>query len=238
VLASDALRLPTGLRLGLPSSEVAWGVAPGDDVRVGAGRVGLPGGDVVAVRQWRPARGATPGGRTAAETPARGARALEGAGLSAVLRGLCADLAAEAQRSGRVEGHVAGLLGAGPGLTPSGDDALCGVLLALRAVGPLAAPGALPAVQAAVRAATPATTSLSASLLLAACDGYAVPELSRLAGAVAAGDERAASSSLSQVLAIGHTSGADLVAGLTGALDALVPTTVPHHTEPEGARRV
>src|SRR6476661_9813621 len=50
VLAEDALRLPTGLRLALPAREIDWGVEPGSHVSVGGGRVRLPRRDVVAVR--------------------------------------------------------------------------------------------------------------------------------------------------------------------------------------------
>ena len=80
-----------------------------------------------------------------------------------------------------------------------------------------------------------ATTSLSASLLLAAAAGCAVPEVAALANALSEADEAGVDEALPAVLAIGHSSGADLLAGLAGALDALIQTT--HHTEPEGARR-
>src|SRR5690349_17078503 len=56
VLTSDAVPLPTALRLAEPSGSLSWGVAAGDEVLVGAGRVALPVLDVVAVRTWRPAR--------------------------------------------------------------------------------------------------------------------------------------------------------------------------------------
>ena len=100
------------------------------------------------------------------------------------------------------------------GLTPSGDDALCGVLLALRAGG--APAEALAAVGAAVPRSLAATTSLSASLLLAAAAGCAVPEVATLANAVSRGDEAGIDEALPAVLAIGHSSGADLLAGLAG----------------------
>ena len=54
VLASDAVALPIGIRLALPSTEVRWGVEPGAHVVVGEGRVCLPRADVVAVRPLRP----------------------------------------------------------------------------------------------------------------------------------------------------------------------------------------
>lgn len=235
VLTEDALRLPTGLRLALPAALVAWGVEPGSHVSVGGGRVRLPHRDVVAVRAWRPARVTAAAQPLDASALARSIGALDTATEGAVLRELTADLTRAALATpvptGRLARLTAGLVGAGRGLTPSGDDALCGVLLALRAGG---AP-ALAAVSAAVTRSLAATTSLSASLLLAAAAGSAVPEVATVANAVSRGDVAGIDEALPAVLAIGHSSGADLLAGLVGALDALIQTT--HHTEPEGARR-
>ena len=68
VVTSDAVALPTAVRLAVASGALSrgaipgadrarpWGVAAGDVVRVGAGRITLPGIDVVAARTWRPAR--------------------------------------------------------------------------------------------------------------------------------------------------------------------------------------
>jgi hypothetical protein len=237
VLAEDALRLPTGLRLALPAREIAWGVEPGSQVSVGGGRVRLPHRDVVVVRAWRPARVTAAAQPLDASALARSIGALHTATDGSVLRELTADLTRSALATsvpaGRLARLAAGLVGAGRGLTPSGDDALCGVLLALRAGG--APSQALAAVSTAVTRSLAATTSLSASLLLAAAAGCAVPEVATLANAVSRGDEAGIDEALPAVLAIGHSSGADLLAGLAGALDALIHTT--QHTDPEGARR-
>ena len=56
LLTADALHLPIGLRLGVPSTAHAWAVEPGDEVVVGAGRVVLPTQEIVAVRLARPSR--------------------------------------------------------------------------------------------------------------------------------------------------------------------------------------
>ena len=263
VLAADALRLPTGVRLAMPSAELRWGVEHGDEVVVGDGRVHLPGAEVVAVRRWRPARVSQVEGDVESDAPGpmdaaglrAGLAALEPATGAAVLRELARDVASAALlgRSARVARLVRGLVGAGRGLTPSGDDALCGVLLGLRAVGaPMAGPVeaatastvALAEVTTAVRQGVGATTSLSASLLLAATDGYAVPEVVTAVEAVAGGDEAATARALPGVLAVGHSSGADLLAGLAGTLDALCTSNLPScdnprnpHSQPEGARR-
>ena len=56
LLASDALHLPIGLRLAVPSAALSWGVEPGDEVVVGVGRVLLPSYEIVAARLARPSR--------------------------------------------------------------------------------------------------------------------------------------------------------------------------------------
>jgi Protein of unknown function (DUF2877) len=200
LLAVDALALPTGIRLGLPSHELQWRVQPGDHATVGEGRIELRAVRVDAVRTWSPARVPTASG---------GSRAVR-LDSSSPLRDRAADVV-------RDPSSARSMVGLGTGLTPSGDDALCGVLLALRAAGS----GRLGSVRDAVAAHVGRTTSLSASLLRTATEGYAVPCVVRLASALAGGDLPGAETALPEVLAIGHSSGSDLVAGLCGALDAL-----------------
>jgi hypothetical protein len=231
VVASDALMLPTAVRLPLAARDLEWGVGPGDSVAVGQSVVRLPGWSIRLVRQWRPAQVtavpmATPerlltlaDWLTSADAVDGDLAGRAGAVLQAVLR---ADLPATDQLVRR-------LLGAGSGLTPSGDDALCAVLLVLNGL------GAAPAVEVAgacVARAWTATTSLSASLLDAAREGYAVPEVAALVRAALGGDAEAASTALTEVLAIGHSSGRDLVAGLAGCLQVLArtPRSVPPPT--------
>lgn len=217
VVARGGLRLPTALVLARSLPPSGWGARPGAVVEVGAGRVRLPRADLVAVRTWvprrvHPGRGAvilppapapapapTPAGRWRSEATALAARAVDGDDLGAL---------------------VDALVGAGPGLTPSGDDVLCGVLLGLRLGGRLDAVAGL---WDAVRPRLGATTTLSAALLAEAADGYAVPDLERLAAALAVGDSAAADRAVAAVAAVGHTSGRDLLAGFVGALEALVP---------------
>jgi hypothetical protein len=222
LLASDAITLPIGLRVAEPSSRLAWGVRAGDEIIVGDGRVALPHADVVAVRTQRPAR-VRPGTGSSA-TPGRRALA---AHVDGALAGLARDLTGAALDGRAVDAAVAGLIGAGRGLTPSGDDTLCGVLLALGTSEGLSARRALSTVRSAVLAMTSRTTSLSAALLVAAGEGYAVPDVVRLATLCAGVDPSIPVDPaefdlvLARVLAIGHSSGADLVAGLAGALDAV-----------------
>ena len=262
VLASDAVALPIGIRLALPSTEVRWGVEPGAHVVVGEGRVCLPRADVVAVRPLRPGlvRPAARGTGTASDLPEPG-----------VLGDLAHDLTAAALAGRSPEAGVRGLVGVGRGLTPSGDDALCGVLLTLAAVDAPEARHARAAVVAAVRSALSRTTSLSAALLVAAGEGYAVPDVARLvtlvAGAGSIGrndrpepvpgggsrgsvrplgpsadptDLTSLTDLVGRVLAIGHSSGRDLLSGVSGALravDTLLSVSRPHPHPREGAHR-
>lgn len=102
------------------------------------------------------------------------------------------------------------LVGRGDGLTPLGDDVLCGWLATARALGV-----ATPAVDAAVRDAAPATTLLSATLLDCALHGEVVPAF----GTWLARPRRP--EAVAALLAVGATSGAGLLAGATLALRQL-----------------
>jgi len=58
IVTSDALVLPTAVRLAEPSPR-EWGVAPGDLVMVGDDEISLPGRGIRIVRSWRPRRVST-----------------------------------------------------------------------------------------------------------------------------------------------------------------------------------
>jgi hypothetical protein len=105
------------------------------------------------------------------------------------------------------------LLGAGPGLTPSGDDVLAALLVTAHAV----ADPRLAAWQAQTRAALRhrTTTAVSRGLLTHALDGWATPELADFVTAACVGDPGPA---LPALLAVGHTSGAALAAGVLHVL--------------------
>lgn len=257
VLASDAVALPIGVRLALPSTAVRWGVEAGAHVVVGEGRVCLPRADVVAARLLRPAR-VRPG--------PRGPGAADALPDPGVLGELAHDLTAAALAGRSVDPGVRGLIGVGRGLTPSGDDALCGVLLTLGAIDRPDSRSALSSVRTAVRGVLPWTTSLSAALLVAAGTGYAVPDVARLvalvagAGSISRNDRAEPASSASsggsfrpagpsgdltdlvdlvdRVLAIGHSSGRDLLSGVSGALRAVdAHPSASRPTPHEGAHR-
>ena len=101
------------------------------------------------------------------------------------------------------------LLGLGPGLTPSGDDLLCGALVALRAIGQVDAARDL---HAAIAAAAPlATTPLSAAFLRAAAEGHSSEALHRTI--IALLEHQSVARYVKVVAGIGHTSGWDALAG-------------------------
>jgi len=133
-------------------------------------------------------------------------------GMAEPVPGLC-DVLTGDQRA--AEAVVGRLLGVGPGLTPSGDDVLAGVLLAAWSFG-LAA-GHL---RTAVLDAAPAgTTDLSAALLGCAGRGESIPEVSALVRAFskATGSARSVDDALGALGRVGHTSGAALATGVVAA---------------------
>ena len=105
---------------------------------------------------------------------------------------------------------AARLGGAGPGLTPAGDDALGGILFALGALG---YHDDLVAVARHVR-----TTAISGAFLLWAARGQALAPVHDLLAAAVAGDAAAAASAARALGGIGHSSGADFAQGLSWGL--------------------
>jgi hypothetical protein len=235
VLASDALLLPTGVRLSAAGRDLDWGVEPGDTVTIGRSGIRLPGWRIRCVREWRPSR------VRAVPNTANAARLAELAYILSrhVQAPELMDQATEVCRAARcgedaeVRRRTRELIGAGQGLTPSGDDALCAVLLVLCGLGD---PAPIALIGAAIQEQWARTTSLSASLLDAARKGYAVPEVATLVDATLRGDVVGTLEALTSTLAIGHSSGPDLVAGLAGSLHALAAHTHTYtYTRPNTA---
>jgi hypothetical protein len=235
VVTSDALALPTSVRLPMRSDALRWGVGPGDTVLVGGSSLHLGSREVRVVRRWRPSRvtpvpGTVPASRLGSlaarlDSAAASASAASAAPAGPSLTVRSADVVRAAlSGSDVVDARVHEMVGAGAGLTPSGDDALCAVLLVLRGAG---AERARAQVDTAVGAAARRTTSLSASLLHAAARGYAVPAVADLVRAVLCDDPVARGPALAAVLAIGSSSGRDLVAGIAGALHVLATPPAP-----------
>ncbi len=105
---------------------------------------------------------------------------------------------------------VHGLVGLGVGLTPSGDDFLCGFLAALRCRGQVLGMD--------LEAGLWATGDISASLLRWASLGYWPEPLVDLAVALVGEDASEAVLALEALCALGHTSGADMATGFLSGL--------------------
>jgi Protein of unknown function (DUF2877) len=108
---------------------------------------------------------------------------------------------------------LAGLVGLGPGLTPSGDDFLLGALALLDALAERKAHAAL---SDAVARLSPASTSpLSLCFLRAGASGHVGEHLHGIVSAVVSGHIEAA---IALAPRIGHSSGWDMLAGVASAL--------------------
>jgi hypothetical protein len=109
--------------------------------------------------------------------------------------------------------EVAILIGRGDGLTPYGDDVLCGWLAVHRAAGL-----ATPEVDEAILERLATTTLLSATLLDCAMHGEVIPEFAAWLAALGTADEQPRAEVLARV---GHTSGRGLLEGATRALEGM-----------------
>ncbi|WP_338748915.1 DUF2877 domain-containing protein [Janibacter alittae] len=114
---------------------------------------------------------------------------------------------------------VVALLGRGSGLTPVGDDVLCGWLATMVAA---SYPGVAPVAERVIDLADHRTTALSATLLRRSVHAEVVPQFGQLLTALAHPSTNPAES-LASVTRIGHTSGDGLVLGLALALAHLAP---------------
>ena len=110
------------------------------------------------------------------------------------------------------------LLGLGPGLTPSGDDFLGGMMIALRAAGRGAAADRLAG--AVMARARRATGRISLSHLAAAAEGEGAAALHETLAALDRADDTALDAGLAAIDRIGHSSGWDALAGAVSALGA------------------
>ncbi|MFI6939014.1 DUF2877 domain-containing protein [Streptomyces sp. NPDC050418] len=212
-MAHTGIRVPAAVVLTAAAGERPFaGITPGAVAHIGGGRVELGPLRLAAGVSWAPPRvQATP----VAEAPAALAAPTP---LTALARFTPPrELpAAVAPLAAGIDGHNVGavgmeLLGRGPGLTPSGDDFLCGLLLAANTA--LPRPRWFPALVALIALAPSRTTLVSASLLAHAAAGHCIPQVAELLRATAA-DGAVPVRELSALLAVGHSSGADLLHGL------------------------
>jgi hypothetical protein len=119
--------------------------------------------------------------------------------------------------------RIAPLLGLGPGLTPSGDDFLAGVLVARSLTERARLRDRL--WQAVEPLLTHHTSDISHAHLAAAAEGFGGAALHELLCAILAGATDTKPPAIAAVTAIGHTSGWDALAGAISALRTHNPLT-------------
>jgi hypothetical protein len=234
VVCSDAVRLPNALVLAATRRERPFrAVREGAEAWVGDGLVETEGLYVRARRWWDsvPALGpltpaAAARGLLALEDALDEAEAAAGFGLAGhpdpeTLAAACAagDLPGAVEAAERI-------VGLGPGLTPSGDDVLAGLLVSLRLFGGAVRGGERAVwlagwLGAAVTAdAGTRTTALAATLLHCAASGAAGADVAAVLRAVAG--REAPRPAVRRLLAAGHTSGADLAWGVRAGCRAVL----------------
>jgi hypothetical protein len=196
VVTAGAVRLPCAVVV--PAGPV---VAP---TAVGAGALWLGDEPIARVGRWFDPRVRFLSVETVAMATVSTDRTRD-----ALLPADAVDRFADALGAGDALGAVRPVLGRGTGLTPAGDDLIAGALAALRA---FAAPLAAPLGAAVLDLAPERTTRLSAALLAAADEGAVIPEAAAVLRALAGLGEPGAA--LDRLVAVGHTSGAFLAAGL------------------------
>ena len=109
---------------------------------------------------------------------------------------------------------MAMLAGLGEGLTPAGDDFLCGFMLGLWAT--LDEPRSF--CDAILQATFPATTSLSVAFLSRAATGEVnACWMCWLNSFFEPGNKRQQDAALNQIVSVGQSSGADMLAGFIAA---------------------
>lgn len=139
-----------------------------------------------------------------------------------------------AGRNASIPGPVAALLGAGRGFTPSGDDCIAGVLVALHALGERRTAASVARVVA--RYAPRRTSRLSAAHLDAACAGEAIEPLHAAIEAIAG--NTSPGPVLDALERFGHGSGFDGLAGVLVATHAIAhnraSTSHVHQQRPRG----
>ncbi|RVX43045.1 uncharacterized protein DUF2877 [Nonomuraea polychroma] len=223
VITGEATRLPNSVLLAGPLPHVTVG----DEAAVGDRVIDLGPLSMRVRRWWDPAPPLGPadpaslaGAASILARPADQRPGLDGNGAIASLAAACAQ--------GWLLGVVTAaeqLIGLGPGLTPSGDDVLAGLLVTLRHLG--RATGADRAVWLAdwlgatvTFDARTRTTPLSATLLHCAARGEASPEVLAVLRGVAGG--QALDPALRRLRRLGHTSGADLAQGVAIGVHAVL----------------
>lgn len=245
VEASDAVGLPNGLRLRRPAGGLALGEVPvGAAARVGDGLVELPD-LVVAVDRWvdhtyTPA--AVDPVVLAGRLTELDAGVVAHEPLPGRLIAICGGLVAALVAAGDVDelaadaaGAARELVGLGAGLTPSGDDVLCGLFAGVHTLAPALGLAGLQRRVSRVGTAVlvdadQRTTALSAALLGHAHHGELARPARGLLRALLGRTPLAAA--LAALLRVGHSSGRDLAAGLSLATHVTLAVATGGHRPP------
>jgi hypothetical protein len=226
VVAGDGIRHPNAVALtvGVAARPLA-GVHVGQHGTVGGNAVEV--GDLrVAVARWFdpvPHLRATPAGLLAAKLAVAREHLVARTGSDGHDLAGPLTVVAAAVRGGEVDVAVAAahdLVGAGPGLTPAGDDVLAGLFAAVVTLAPAVAPAHAEALAttvgrvgaAVVARARDATTAVSAQLLHHAVRGEVAEPAATVLHAFTG--RRPLTRALDALLAVGETSGRDLTYGL------------------------
>ena len=211
VCARTTLDVGSGLRFDFATADV-W--RPPDAIAASAARVRI-GLALVAdsVRQRRPGGLGTFLARFAADVDDRAQEAddaLLRAALPAIdaLREEVAAMLSDAAPSP----SVTALIGLGPGLTPSGDDFLGGLMIALHHFGRHDVSRRVAA--AVLPVAARETSLISAAYLRCAARGEGARVLFDVLDCIAGGDGTVLEARLDAIDAVGHTSGWDALAGI------------------------
>lgn len=226
VVSRDAVLVPCALRTTLTSTAALTldGRPPAPGTTVATTRTGFcfDGAEVVLARTTSHA--VPPIDPTA--TPGMAARL---AGALDLTVGAAREELPEAGLSALAAGDpgaVDALLGRGSGLTPLGDDVLCGWLAAVVAA---RQPGEEPVGQRALALAAERTTALSATLLRRAVHGEVIPPFAHLVRALAHRPDEVPPA-VHELTRVGHTSGSGMALGLALALDHLGSRSTAHDT--------
>ena len=245
VASPDAGGLPNGIQADLGSDWRVIGLQPGMIVHASTARIRVPDADLEiqldAAARWSPrfplpaqtaGTGTARWRRRASATRAIARLRASAGGFGPLLREdtthdelgtvdvarpIVAELIAALEAGDRsAAAQVAtGLIGLGPGLTPSGDDALVGIEAALHALDmPVAGFLAL-----AVDDVEGRTTALAATLLRHAAVGEFAERLHTLLGALVGSDDETIATAIDTACAWGATSGTDCLLGVLIGLD-------------------
>lgn len=213
LLAAEASGVPHGIRLDVSAEARPFRTfTGGDPVFVGAGSIRLQGWQIRPTRIYPTAVGILQADPTCINTfRERMLGAPIGIPAAPLVR--LQEALAEQDAAG-LRTAVTGLVGLGAGLTPGGDDILAGLLVGLHALGRAALVQQIGVAMSG--GLTERTTVFSADLLRMATAGHASTETLAVLRAL---DRRTANpqllpGALDRLLAVGHTSGADLATGL------------------------